>query len=181
MARSPQFMKIRVHRENVDPLRWASDVQVISATGMRKMADKLRDEMRDAYRKSIHGTEYAIYSSGAYSLENFIVTSPKWSPLGVYEVGAKAGQVVGRQTVDEIFKYMDEGTGIYNNGAERWTFELPSGRASASENGFWTTQGQPAKKFITGPAERSLMGFQRESDIVFGPPLAAYFIKGGKY
>lgn len=174
-------MKIVVHRENVDPLRWANDVQVISATGMRKMADNLRDEMRAEYRKSIHGTEYAVYSAGAYSLENFIVTSPKWSPIGTYTVGAKAGQVVGKSTIDEIFKYMDEGTGQYNNGKSHWAFELPGDRKSASENGVWVTTGQEPKHFITGPAERSLMSFQRESDVIFGPPLAAYFIKGGKY
>ena len=174
------YMKVRVKRENVDPIRWGRDVQTISATGMRKLADDLRDKMRDAYERSIHQTEYGTVATGAPSLSNFIVTSPKWSPTGIYTVGAKEGKYHGK-TYDEVFRYMDEGTGQYNNGKSHWAFELPGDRKGASENGVWVTTGQEPKHFITGPAERSLMSFQRESDVIFGPPLAAYFIKGGKY
>lgn len=180
---SPQFMKIRVTRQNVDPIKWGADIQAITATGMRKMADNLRDEMRAEYKKSIHKTMYGMYSSGYDSLDKYIVVSPKWSPTGVYEVGAMRNVVVGNKTVDEIFKYMDEGTGIYNGGKDGWWFELPANRASAGENGYWFTRGQEAKRFISGPAQKSLSTFQRESDVVFGPPIEAYLhtiMRGGK-
>ena len=172
------YTRVRVKRENVDPIRWGRDVQTISATGMRKLADDLRDKMRDAYERSIHQTEYGTVATGAPSLSNFIVTSPKWSPAGIYTVGAKEGKFHGK-TYDEVFRYMDEGTGIYRGGNELWAFPLWSDRAAASPNGYWVTQGQPSKKFISGPAKAQMGTFQRDSMGIFAPAINAYFMKGG--
>jgi len=177
MVATPQFMKVRVTRENLDPLKWGRDVQLLSNYAMRKMADNLRDRMREAYRKSIHGTEYSIYSNGSYSLENFIVTS-QVAP-GVFSVGAKK-QALGHQTVDEIFMYMDQGTGIYNGGREYWRFQFEGTRSGSSDNNWWATKGQEGKEFISGPASSQLNTFQRDSDVIIGPPLQAYWLSGGK-
>lgn len=170
-------MKVVVRRENVDPNKWANDINIMANTGMRKLAESLRDEMREAYLDSIGHTDYGKYGSGIHELEKFIVVSPKYSPIGVYSVGAK-NQTYNGMLVEELFMLMDEGTGQYNGGKDYWRFELPQGSLNAGE--VWATTGQEAKEFISGPAKYYTNTFERQSDFILNPMIYRYTSTGGR-
>lgn len=171
------LMKVVVRRENVDPIKWSKDINIMANTGMRKLAESLRDDMREAYLDSIGHTDYGMYGSGIHELEKFIVVSPKYSPIGVYTVGAK-NQIYNGMSVEELFLLMDEGTGKYNGGREYWRFELPQGSLNAGE--VWATTGQEAKEFISGPTKNYTMVFERESNVILNPMLHQYTSTGGR-
>lgn len=164
-------MRFIVDTTGVNPELWANSIDVSTKAGVRKIAEELRDEMRSAYDKSIHGTIYGDNSTGAYSLRNFIVVNDMEAAMGVFSVGAKRSQVVGNQLIEEIFAYMDQGTGQFNGGPSHWVFKLPGDRAGASENGFWATTGQEGKGFITDTANAYMSGRFQSDAIRYVAPL----------
>lgn len=141
---------IRIEKINTDMGKAYKNIAALGNVGVRRIAEDLRDQMRDAYEDSVGGTAYQ--SPGAPSLANHIVVSPGYSKSGIYEVGAQRGGMntgVNFQEYDEIFKFMDEGTGE----RDWWAFKLPESRKSASPDGYWVTRGQEGKEFISGPSE----------------------------
>lgn len=178
------YMKIVVKRENVNPLQWSSDINILANTGMRKLAEGLRDEMREAYLDSIGHTMYGAFGSDYNQLWRYIVVSPRYSPVGVYSVGAM-NKVINtgmyNQTVEEIFKFMDEGTGQYGKYPSKghWVFPLNNASSEVSENGMWATNGQEPKEFITGTATAYTGKFIRESEVLLNPMIKAYIMGGG--
>lgn len=165
-------MRFIVDATGVNPAAWAEAIDFGTKAGTRKVAERLRDEMRQAYDESIHSTDYGAYATNAnsYSLRNFIVVNDREAMAGIFSVGAKTGQIVGNTYVDDIFKYMDEGTGKYNGGSEYWRFQLPGDRSSVTENGWWATSGQEGKEFISGTAARYLSSqFQADAQTLVMP------------
>jgi hypothetical protein len=162
-------------RRDLQPLEIAKGIHIATTNGARKIAERLREEMRDAYRASVHKTDYQ--GGSAYPLWNFIVVSN--DPDGNFTVGAKKNQVVGNQYIDEIFYYMDQGTGEFVGGRDDpWAFPLYGARAGESPTGYWVTKGQAPKEFISGTASRYAGGqFQADVNVFVKPDieLALYY------
>lgn len=160
MATQKTF-RAKVSSTTIHPTQLAQDVKVATMYGLRKIAYNLRDEMRGAFRDSIHQSAYgSMFGRSSSDLENYIVASQLDVATQSFTVGAKQRQIYGNQYVSEIFQYMDEGTDT----SKYWTFKLPTSRQGLTSNGFLTVYGQEPKEFITGTARKyGVTGLQKDT------------------
>ena len=172
------MIRVIVER-NFEPTQIANNIKIATTYGTRKVAESLRDKMRDAYDASVHKTDYGDMGGGKSSLSNFIVVAQ--TADGNFTVGAKKNQLVGTQTIEEIFAYMDGGTGEFVGGRDdAWVFKLSGERASMSDTGFWVTKGQEPKEFITGTASKYMGApLQADTNLYLKPALDVAFMGVG--
>lgn len=158
-------MRYELFKNDVKPNQWARNVNIATQTGTKRIAEELRDKMRARFDQTVHQTDYGM-GAGSSTLRNYIVISQLNLSQGAsYSIGAKHAKI-GNDPIDRIFYFMDQGTGIYNPSGrkEPWVFKLAPSRESMSESGYWVTQGQEGKGFITKVAQEfSGIQFQQSS------------------
>lgn len=134
----------------------------IAKTKISRITDDIRDDAKKKYSEMIHRTTYGTYAQvpkgSSKSLAEWGLVKHKIADFQ-YSVGAKSGATITtfrggsptQTSLEEIFNYIEEGTGDQGKGTgKKWRFKLPTtaGRNYASSNGYWTTSGQAAKPFM---------------------------------
>lgn len=143
--------KVKVDKKGLDTAMGQVDLTInVAKEGTRKMAEDVRDLMREMFAKNTHNSVYGSVtpigpaSTDKQSLGNHgIVVSSARSGKTHYSVGPKKGSAYGLP-YDTLLGIIAKGRS-YDKPV---TFRLPKHRESASHDGMWTVKKVPPNPYV---------------------------------